>query len=114
MGSMEPSPEKKCVFCGAALDGVAADESGEHRCRRCGATGRFEGENLVAVFIPRYDARLMELEALEREISGEIDLEGMKGQYRDMGFIRKKHLERQGVLSEYAFLSHFRPFTEKW
>jgi len=114
MDSMEPSPEKKCVFCGAAHDGVAADESGEHQCRRCGATGRFEGENLVAIFIPRYEARLMELEMLEREVSGEIDLEGTKGQYRDMGFVRKKHLERQGVLSEYAFLSHFRPFTEKW
>ncbi|MBU4240427.1 MAG: RNHCP domain-containing protein [Actinomycetia bacterium] len=114
MDSMEPSSEKKCVFCGAVLEGVAADESGEYRCRRCGATGRFERENLVAILIPRYDARLMELETLEREISGEIDLEGMKGQYRDMQYIQKKHLERQGVLSEFAFLSHFRPFVEKW
>lgn len=96
------------------LEGVAVDSSGDYRCRRCGTTGRFEGENLEALIIPRYYARLMELETLEKEISREIELEGMKGQYRDMRFIQGKHLERQGVLAEYAFLSHFRPFVEKW
>jgi len=31
-----------------------------------------------------------------------------------MGFLQKKHLERQEVLAEHSFLSYFRPFVEKW
>lgn len=96
------------------LEGVTADESGEHRCRRCGTTGRYEGENLLALFIPDYHARLMELEKLNRELLREIDLEGFKGEYRDMRYLQKKHLERQDLLAEYAFLSFFREFVEKW
>ena len=112
--SMEDSPDKKCAFCGVALEGVARGKSGDHRCGRCGATGRYDGENLLAIFIPDYHARLMELEELNREIVQEIELEGVKGEYRNMGFLQKKHLERQEVLAEHSFLSYFRPFVEKW
>lgn len=111
---MEPQPEKKCALCGAVLEGVAADESGEYRCARCGTTGRYDGGNLLALFIPNYHARLVELESLNRELLREIDLEGFKGEYRDMKYLQKKHLERQGILAEYAFLSFFREFVEKW
>ena len=111
---MEPSPEKKCVFCGAVLEGVQARASGEYRCRRCGTTGRYDGESLLAIFIPGYHARVMELEKRNKELVGEIELEGIKGQYRDMRYLQKKHLERQGVLAEYEFLSYFREFVERW
>lgn len=109
----EPS-EKKCVFCGAVLEGVRDNASGEFRCRRCGTTGRFEGADLKAVFIPNYFARLEEIKNMNREILGEIQLESMKGELRDMRFLQKKHLERQSILAEYSFLSYFRPFVEKW
>lgn len=111
---MERPPERKCPFCGAVLEGVFQGSSGEARCRRCGTTGRYQGENLVAIFIPRYHARLIELENRNRDLLKEIELEGMKGEYRNMKYLQKKHLERQDVLAEYAFLSHFRPFVEKW
>ncbi|MCJ7744886.1 MAG: RNHCP domain-containing protein [Actinobacteria bacterium] len=111
---MDPTAEKKCALCGAALEGVGARESGEHRCGRCGATGRYAGESLVAIFIPNYYARLAELESLNRELVQEINLEGARGEQRDMRFLQKKHLERQGALAEYVLISYFRPFVEKW
>ncbi len=111
---MEPVPEKKCALCGAVIEGVAADESGEHRCGHCGSTGRYEGKNLVALFVPDYHARMAELESRNRELLGEIDLEGIKGEYRDMRYLQKKHLERQDVLAEYSLLSFFRDFVQKW
>ena len=111
---MESTAEKKCALCGAVLEGVGARESGEYRCRRCGTTARHDGGDLVALFIPTYYARLAELESLNREMLQEIDLEGMKGQHRDMRYLQKKHLQRQDVLAEYSLLSYFRPFVEKW
>jgi len=110
----EEAPEKRCVICGAALEGVAAKASGEYRCRRCGCTGRYEGEGLVALFIPDYHARLMELEALNREVLNDINLEGMKGEYRDMKYLQRKHLERQDILAEYSFLTYFKEYIDKW
>ena len=111
---MDPTAEKKCALCGAVLEGVGALESGEHRCRRCGATGRYDGEDLVAIFIQNYYARLAELESLNGELVREIDLEGVKGEQRDMRCLQKKHLQRQDALAEYSLLSYFRPFVEKW
>jgi hypothetical protein len=111
---MEEAPEKKCPLCSAVLEGVDEGASGEFRCGRCGATSRYEEPDLVAMFIPGYHRRLMELEALNRELVGEIEIEGMKGEARDMSYLQKKHLERQDLLAEYAFLSHFRDFVEKW
>ncbi|MCJ7745179.1 MAG: hypothetical protein MUP40_02670 [Actinobacteria bacterium] len=111
---MESTPEKKCAFCGAVLEGVGALESGEHRCGRCGTTGRYDGESLVAIFIPNYHSRLADVENLNRELVQEISLEGIKGELRDMRYLQKKHLERQSALAEYSLLSYFRPFVEKW
>jgi hypothetical protein len=111
---MEKAPEKKCVLCGAVLEGVAEAAAGEFRCVRCGTRGRYDTNCLVAIYIPNYHARLAELEVRNRELVSEIELEGMKGENRDMRFLQKKHLERQDVLAEVAFLSHFREFVEKW
>jgi hypothetical protein len=110
----ESQRPKKCEFCGAVLEGAASGQSGEFKCRRCGTTARYEGADMVAIFIPNHHARLRELESLHREIIEDINLEGMKGEYRDMRYLQKKHLERQDVLTEYSFLSHFLPFLEKW
>lgn len=107
-------PEKKCAFCGVPLEDVPEDETGEFRCPRCGVTARFSGADLVAIFIPGYYRRLMELEALNKELVVEIEIEGMKGGGRDMPFLRKKHLERQDLLAEFSFLTHFREFVDKW
>jgi hypothetical protein len=106
--------EKKCAVCGAVLEGVGEDQGGEFRCARCGSTGRYEGVDLVAVFMPGFYRRLDELEERNRDLVQEIEIEGMKGQARDMDFLQKKHLERQDVLAEYSFLSHFRDFIERW
>ena len=106
--------ERKCPVCAAALEGVAQDASGEYRCHRCGCTGRYQGVDMVAVFIPGFHRRLMELEALNKELLAEIEMEGMKGGARDMRFLQKKHLERQDVLAEYSFLSHFSDLVAKW
>lgn len=113
---MEPEParERKCPVCGAVLEGVAEDASGEHRCRQCGCTGRYEGADLKALFIPGFHRSLMELDALNKELVSEIEMEGMKGPARDMRYLQKKHLERQDVLAEYSFLSHFTDFIAKW
>ncbi|MBU1672583.1 MAG: hypothetical protein KKF41_11420 [Actinobacteria bacterium] len=111
---MDEPPEKKCAFCGAVLVEVPALASGEFHCRRCGTIGRYDRADMVAIFIPNYFSRMSELESLNRELVEEIGLEGMKGEYRDMRYLQKKHLERQDVLAEVAFLSHFRPFVEKW
>ena len=111
---MDPTAEKKCALCGAALEGVGARESGEHGCGRCGTTGRYDGESLVAIFIPNYHSRLTDLENLNRELVQEISREGARGKQRDMHFLQKKHLERQSALAEYSLLSYFRPFVEKW
>lgn len=111
---MEEQQEKKCALCGAVFDGVAETDSGEFTCRRCATSERYDGVNLVAINITNYYARLAELEARNKELVGEIEIEGIKGSHRDRGYLQKKHLERQDVLTEYSFLSHFRVFIEKW
>jgi hypothetical protein len=105
---------KKCPICGLELEGVRKGVTGEFTCGRCRTTGRYEGESLTAIDIPGYHSRLSELEARNRELIGEIELEGIKGQQRDMRYLQRKHLERQDVLCEYAFLSHFEEFVRKW
>lgn len=110
----EPAAEKRCAVCAAVLVGVPESESGEYRCGRCGTTGRYTGVDLVALFMPGYHSRLAELESRNKDLLAEIEIEGMKGQARDMRFLQKKHLERQDLLAEYSFLSHFRDFIEKW
>jgi hypothetical protein len=111
---MEPAEERKCPVCGAVQEGVAGDASGEYRCPHCGCSGRYQGVDLVALFIPGFHRRLMELEALNKELIAEIEMEGMKGAGRDMRYLQKKHLERQDALAEYSFLSHFTGFIDKW
>jgi len=111
---MEPVQEKRCAVCGAALEDVQDAESGEFRCGRCATTGRYKGDDLIALFIPGYFRRLAELEAQNKDLLAEIEVEGMKGEKRDMRYLQKKHLERQDLLAEYAFLSHFKEFVEKW
>ena len=110
----EPASERKCPVCGAVLEGVAEDAGGEYSCRHCGCTGRYAGVDLLALFIPEFHRRLMELEALNKELVAEIELEGMKGSARDMPYLQKKHQELQDVLAEYSFLSHFAGFIDKW
>jgi hypothetical protein len=111
---MDQADEKRCPLCGATLEGVNARQSGEHGCRRCGTTGRYDGENLVAISIPNYYVRLAELESRNNELVQEIGLEGRKGEQRDRRRLQEKHLQRQDTLAEYSFLSYFRPFVEKW
>ncbi len=111
---MEKTSGKKCAVCGALIEGAAEADSGEYRCGRCGTTGRYEGVELVAAFIPGYHRRLAELEALNKDLLSDIEIEGMKGPARDMRYLQKKHLERQDLLAEYSFLSHFRDFVERW
>jgi hypothetical protein len=111
---MEQTPEKKCPLCGGYIEGAAPDASGDFRCGRCGATGRYEGESLVAMLIPGYFARMEELERRNREILAEINFESLKGEGRDMKYLQGKHLERQGVLAEVSFLSYFREFVDRW
>ncbi len=105
---------KRCPFCGALIEGVRVNASGDHRCGRCGSTGRYDGENLIAIFIPNYFARLAELERRNRELVDEIYLEGLKGDARDREYLQRMNLERQSVLAEYSMLSYFRDFVEKW
>ncbi len=112
-GREEPG-ERKCPLCGAVLEGVGATDSGEFRCGHCGSTARYEDENLLAIDIPGYHRRLAELESMNKELVQEIELEGMRGPGRDMQFLQRKHLERQDILCEYSFLSHFRSYVERW
>ncbi len=111
---MDEIVERKCALCSAGLEGVARDAIGEYRCAHCGATGRYSGEDLVAISIPGYHRRIAELESFNRELLAQIEEEGRKGEGRDMRFLQRKHLERQDVLCEYSFLSHFREYVEKW
>lgn len=106
--------EKKCPFCGIALDGVSADSSGEFECIRCRSVGRYEGENMIAISIPGYGVRLREAEQMEKEVTEEIGLETLRGPGRDMEFLQRKNLELQRIQSEQAFLAHFRVFVDNW
>lgn len=111
---MEPVREKKCVVCGAPFEDVPEEASGEFRCPRCGTSGRYDDVNLVAMFIPGFHRRLMELESRNRELIAETEMEGMKGESRNMRYLQEKHKERQNVLGEYSFLTHFSDFIDRW
>lgn len=110
----EKKEERKCPFCSCALDGVKHDESGEFSCTKCGSIGRYDGENLIAIDIPGYSMRLVELEKLEKEITEDIELESMRGLKRNLMYLQEKIQERQTVQSEQAFLSNFRLLIDRW
>lgn len=106
--------ERRCPVCGAALEGVGESDSGEFRCSRCRTVSRFERENLLALHIPGYHRRILELESMNRQLVKEIEAEGRKGPDRDPRVLGEKHRKRQDVLFEYGFLSDFSRFVEKW
>lgn len=110
----EDPPERKCPFCGSALDGVSPDASGEYKCVHCRSVGRYEGRNLTAIDIPGYHMRLKEMEDLDKDITEEIGLETLRGPGRNMEYLQRKNRERQMIQSEQAFLAHFQRFVEKW
>ncbi len=83
------------------------------RCPRCGTEARFEGEELISLDIPGYEMRLREIERRVLEVTHEIQVEGAKGQARDMSLIRRLHGERQDLLAEFSFLTHFEDLVER-
>jgi hypothetical protein len=93
---------------------AAMPERGEFECRRCGSLARFRGEDLLAMYIPRYHLRLEELSRRNGELLSLIEAESGRGEARSMTELRTLHEERQRVLSEYSFLSYFRQFLAKW
>ncbi|PKQ28538.1 MAG: hypothetical protein CVT63_02355 [Candidatus Anoxymicrobium japonicum] len=103
---------RKCPFCGVPFEGSEEGVSGERRCGRCRVAARYKGKDLLAVSIPGYYRRLIELESRGKELLMEIENERAKG--RSMSVIQKKRLEHQSILSERAFLSYFMDFVEKW
>ena len=114
MRLMDDVVKRKCVVCGAAIEGSEGSAVEECGCRHCGAIGRYRGKELIALDIPRYFPRLQELERRNKELTAEIYHEGLKGEARDMRHIQDKHQERQSILAEYSLLSYFRQFVDKW
>jgi hypothetical protein len=104
--------EEKCPLCSVML-GESPDEDCLV-CPHCRTRVRFQGEELEALDIPGYRARLMDLERMNAELTGRIEEEGSKGEARDRRLLQSLHLERQQVLSEYGFLSCFSNYQEKW
>jgi hypothetical protein len=104
--------ERRCPFC----DGLAFPESeaGIYRCERCHSRCRFDAESLTAMDIPDYHLRLEELRRRNQELVALIEAESERSEARDMFLLRSLHEERQRVLSEYSFLSHFQEFVERW
>ncbi len=90
-----------------------ADELGLRHCPRCGTEARFEGEELVSLDIPGYEMRLREIERRVIEVTREIQVEGARGEARDMNLIRRLHNERQSLLAEFSFLTHFEDLVER-
>ncbi len=88
-------------------------ESGLWLCPRCRTEASFEGEELSSLDIPGYDMRLREIEDRVKEVTREIETEGGRGDARDMRRIRSLHLERQDLLTEYSFLTHFHELIER-
>ncbi|MDY6795363.1 MAG: hypothetical protein SWK76_08815 [Actinomycetota bacterium] len=104
--------ERHCPLCNGLLREL--DEADGLECIRCMALSRFRGDELVAMYIPRYRLRLEELKRRNSELMSLIEVEGGRGQSRDMRSLRSLHEERQRVLSEYSFLSYFQQFVDKW
>lgn len=104
--------EKKCPLCAAELEAMPGE--GYLVCPHCRTRVRFQGEELEALDIPSYRARLAELEGRNAELTGSIEEEGSKGVSRDQPLLQSLHLERQRVLSEYGLLSYFSRYQEKW
>jgi hypothetical protein len=104
--------ERHCPLCHGLL--MVTEEVRCFECMRCRSLARFQGEELLAMSIPGYEIRLMELERRHAEIIALIDAEGARGAARDMRSLRSLHEERQRVLSEFSFLSYFRQFVERW
>ncbi len=88
-------------------------ETGLRRCSRCGTEARFEGEELISLDIPGYEARLREIERRVIEVNHEVEVEGARGPARDMSLIRRLHNERQSLLAEWSFLTHFEDLVER-
>ncbi len=103
--------EKRCPVCGATLK--VTDESGLMRCLRCGTEAAFEEGELASLEIPGYELRLREIGERVRELNRAIDIEGSRGDARDMQRIQRFHHERQELLSEYSFLEHFEAMVER-
>jgi Zn-finger nucleic acid-binding protein len=103
---------EKCPLCATELEAVTGEQY--QFCPRCRTRVRFRGEELEALDIPSYHARLAELEGRNAELTGMIEQEGGKGASRDQALLQSFHLERQRVLSEYGFLSYFSRYQEKW
>ncbi len=91
----------------------ATEEPGIWRCTRCATEARFEADQLVSLNIPGYELRLREIELRVREVTREIESEGAVGEARDMNRIRTLHGERQRLLAEFSFLTHFGELVER-
>jgi hypothetical protein len=104
--------ERHCPLC----KGVSypTEDAAVFVCGRCGSSARFDDQALMAMDIPRYHLRLEELARRERELVALIEAESRRGAVRDMASLRSLHEERQRVLSEYSFLTHFQQFIDRW
>jgi hypothetical protein len=108
----EETEERHCPLCNGLMQ--ETEEQEVLVCSRCRTAARFEGEELLALKIPRYHLRLEELSKKNAELLTMIEAESGKGVGRDMGALRSLHEERQRVLSEYSFMSYFQQFIDKW
>lgn len=104
--------EERCPLCSVVLE--ASPGEGCLVCPHCRTQARFRGDELEALDIPGYHARLMELERMNSELTEKIEEEGGRGEARDRRLLQSLHVERQRVLSEYGFLSCFSGYQEKW
>jgi len=91
----------------------ASGEPGFWLCTRCGSEARFDDDQLVSLDIPGYEAKLREIERRLPEVTHEIELEGAKGDARDLNRIRTLHNERQRLLTEFSFLTYFEELVER-
>ncbi len=103
--------EMKCPLCSVSM---RESEEGCLVCPHCLTRARFRGEELEALNIPGYRARLMELERMNLELIGRIEEEGGRGEARDRRLLQSLHAERQRVLSEYGFLGCFSAYQDRW
>ena len=103
---------ERCPLCSVVLE--SSPEEGCLVCPHCRTRARFRGDELEALDIPGYRARLMELERMNSELTGRIEEEGGRREARDRRLLQSLHLERQRVLSEYGLLSYFSGYQEKW
>ena len=91
----------------------ASEEPGFWLCSRCGVEAAFEEDQLLSLDIPGYEAKLRDIERRLPEVTREIEVEGARGEERDMSRIRTLHEERQRLLAEFAFLTHFKELVER-